>query len=74
MYDETKKSTVGSYCANRSGVCDKCSKGSCMSQTELSAYSDTSYSQILGEQYSKYSMLYMVSSYYFATALFVGYY
>ena len=57
VYDETKKSTVGSYCANRSGVCDKCSKGSCMSQTELSAYSDTSYSQILGEQYSKYSII-----------------
>lgn len=58
IYDNDSQKTSGSYCANRSDICDFCQKGTCLSHEELSDYkSGTIYTTILGEQYSSLSLI-----------------
>ena len=58
IYDEKEAQTIGTYCANRSGVCSGCSKGTCLSHDELGNYrSGTLYTTMLGEQYSDLSLI-----------------
>ena len=58
IYDNQSGKTTGSYCANRTGNCNFCQKGSCLSHDELSNYTaGTLYSTILGEQYSSLSLI-----------------
>lgn len=57
IYDTDKKSTVGAFCQSRTGVCDFCSKGTCLAHEELSDYRNTAYDKILGDQYSSYAFI-----------------
>lgn len=58
IYDNQSGKTTGSYCASRTGICDFCQKGNCLSHDELSNYTaGTLYSTILGDQYSNLSLI-----------------
>lgn len=57
IFDKESNKTVGAFCQSRSGDCDFCKKGTCLSHDELSGYSNTSYDSIIGIQYSSYAMI-----------------
>lgn len=50
-------SLKGEFCNSRSGVCDFCTKGSCMAHQELEKYESASYDKILIDQYSSYALV-----------------
>ncbi len=57
IYSDKTKTTAGEFCNNRSGVCDFCSKGTCLAHQELNDYRNVSYDKILGDQYSSYALM-----------------
>ena len=59
IYNTEKKTTAGSYCQNRTGRCDTCQKGTCLSHEELEKYKGTDFMSIIGDQYSSYEVINM---------------
>lgn len=59
IYNTEKKTTAGSYCKNRTGYCDTCQKGTCLSHEELDKYKGTDFMSIIGDQYSSYEVINM---------------
>lgn len=57
IYNTSKNRTAGEFCNSRSGVCDFCSKGTCLAHQELSDYKGTDFKTILADQYSKYQLV-----------------
>ena len=57
IYNTDKKRTAGEFCQSRTGVCDFCSKGTCLAHEELSEYRNTTFDKIIAEQYSSYAII-----------------
>lgn len=57
IYNKENTQTVGSFCQSRSGVCDFCKKGNCLSHEELKNYTNTDYNTILTDQYSALQLI-----------------
>lgn len=59
IYDTKKKKTAGSYCRTRTGECNTCQKGTCLSHEEVEKYKGTDFMSIIGDQYSSYKVINM---------------
>lgn len=57
IYNNSKKTTAGEFCNNRSGVCNFCKKGTCLAHQELENFHATDFMSILGDQYSSYAVV-----------------
>ncbi len=57
IYDDKNQKTAGAYCQDRSGSCSFCSKGTCLSHTELNSFKSTDYMSIIADQYSSYKVI-----------------